>query len=261
MLDLEATLTQRAAGPDRRRQAEDLARPRPGALRRQRHHVRRAADGDRPAPEVAAARQAEGAAPARRAHDDLRHARPDRGADLRRPGGGDDRGHGGAGRHAGRAVRAAAPHLRRPLHRLARHERAALRGRRDGVARSAAMPIAVQNRAAPRRATASAPRSACGPSSSASPPSGLPVRDREGAATAGAIASSRRATATSRIKLLVAEGAALPAERAHLRFDPALHAALRRRLDRGLNAMNAKTDNQRPGGWCCRWCCWSPSTP
>ena len=101
--------------PDGGRQAEDLARPRAGALRRQRHHVRRAADGDRPAPEVAAALQAEGAAPAHRAHDDLRHARPDRGLDLRRQGRGDARGHGGADRLADRAVRAAAPHLRRAI--------------------------------------------------------------------------------------------------------------------------------------------------
>ena len=130
MLDLQGTLGRRAAGPHGGRQAEDLARPRAGALRRQRHHVRRAADRDRSAPQVAAALQAEGAAPAHRAHDDLRHARPDRGADLRRQGRGDARGHGGADRLAGRAVRAAAPHLRRPFHRLARHERAALRGRR-----------------------------------------------------------------------------------------------------------------------------------
>ena len=118
--------------PDGGRQAEDLARPRAGALRRQCHHVRRAADGDRSAPEVAAALEAEGTAPAHRAHDDLRHARPDRGPDLRRQRRGHARGHGGADRLADRAVRAAAPYLRRPFHRLAGNERAALRGRCAG---------------------------------------------------------------------------------------------------------------------------------
>jgi ABC-type sugar transport system ATPase subunit len=75
--------------PHRRCQAEDLARPRAGARRRQRDPVRRAADRDRPAHEMAAADQAEGAAPPVRPHDDLRDPRPDRGADLRRQGGGD----------------------------------------------------------------------------------------------------------------------------------------------------------------------------
>ena len=73
-------------GPDRRPEAEDLARPRAGALRRQRHPVRRAADGHRPAHEMGAALAAEAAAPPLRLHDGLCHARPDRGADLRRPG-------------------------------------------------------------------------------------------------------------------------------------------------------------------------------
>ncbi len=65
-----------------------------------------------------------------RRDDDLRHPRPDRGADLRRPGGGDAGRRDRADRLAGRAVRAPGPHLRRPFHRLARHERAALRGAR-----------------------------------------------------------------------------------------------------------------------------------
>ena len=60
-----------------------------------------------PAPEVGAALEAEGAAPRARPHDDLRDARPDRGADLRRHGGRDARRQGGADRHAGGAVRAA----------------------------------------------------------------------------------------------------------------------------------------------------------
>src|SRR3546814_2322676 len=61
---------------------------------------------------------------------------PDRGADLRRQGGGDVRGRGGADRHAGGALRGARAHLRRLLHRLAGHERAALRGRRGPRPRS-----------------------------------------------------------------------------------------------------------------------------
>ena len=127
MLDLEGMLATARRRPHRGRQAEDLARPRARSLGRQRHHVRRAADRHRSAPQMAAALQAEGAASAHRAHDDLCHARPDGGVDLCRQGRGDARGNGRADRLAGRAVRAAAPHLRRPLHRLAGHERVALR--------------------------------------------------------------------------------------------------------------------------------------
>ena len=116
-------------GPHRRQQAENLARPRPGALRRQRHHVRRAAHRHRSASEVGAALEAEGAAPGADAHHDLRHPRPDRGADDRRSGGGHGPGRGRADRHAGRAVRGAQAHLRRPFHRLAGHERPAVRAR------------------------------------------------------------------------------------------------------------------------------------
>ena len=75
-------------GAYRRPEAEDLARPRAGALGRQRHPVRRAADRHRPAHEVGAALAAQAAAPALRLHHGLCHARPDRGADLRRAGGG-----------------------------------------------------------------------------------------------------------------------------------------------------------------------------
>ena len=48
------------------------------------------------------------AAPPHQPHHDLCHARPDRGADLRRPGGGHEGRRDRADRHAGRAVRAAA---------------------------------------------------------------------------------------------------------------------------------------------------------
>jgi hypothetical protein len=91
--------------PRRRREAEDLARTRPGARRCRRHPVRRAADRHRPASEVGIAVAAEGAAPAGAGDDDLRDARPDGGADLRRPRRGDGRGRGRAGRHAGSVVR------------------------------------------------------------------------------------------------------------------------------------------------------------
>ncbi len=83
-----------------------------------------------PASEMGAALEAEGAASPHPAHHDLCHPRPDRGADLRRPGGGDEQWRGGADRHAGRPVRAAEAYLRRPFHRFARHERAALRRRK-----------------------------------------------------------------------------------------------------------------------------------
>ena len=58
MLELEPTLKQARLGADRRRQAEDLARPRARSLRRQCHHVRRAADGHRSASEMGAALEA-----------------------------------------------------------------------------------------------------------------------------------------------------------------------------------------------------------
>jgi energy-coupling factor transporter ATP-binding protein EcfA2 len=57
MIDLESWANSEGAGPDRRPEAEDLARPRAGAFRRQRHPVRRAADRHRPAHEVGAALQ------------------------------------------------------------------------------------------------------------------------------------------------------------------------------------------------------------
>ena len=84
LLDLTPHLQPQGDAAHRRRQAEDLARPRPGPRRRRRDPVRRAADGDRSASEMGAALEAEGAAPRARSDDDLRHPRPDRGADLRR---------------------------------------------------------------------------------------------------------------------------------------------------------------------------------
>ena len=75
--------------PVRRRQAENLAGPRPGAPGCCGGAVRRTADGDRSASEVGIALQAESAASGARPHHDLRYPRPDRGADLCRYGGGD----------------------------------------------------------------------------------------------------------------------------------------------------------------------------
>ena len=122
MLDLTGDPEPARARADRRRQAEDLARPRPGSLGCLGGAVRRTADGDRPRAEMGAALQTEGGASRARSPDDLRHARSDRGADLRRQGRGDERRQGGADRHAGGVVRAARAHVRRLFHRLARHE-------------------------------------------------------------------------------------------------------------------------------------------
>ena len=97
-----------------------------------------------PAPEVGAALEAEGAAPRARPHHDLCHPRPDRGADLRRHGRRHVRRRGGADRHAGGTVRAPGAHLRRLFHRLARHERAAGRGRGHARRGSTATPIAAR---------------------------------------------------------------------------------------------------------------------
>ena len=105
----DADPEQEGARPHRRREAEGVARPRPGSPGRLRHPLRRAAHRHRPASQVAAPLEAEGAAPRARPHHGLRHARPDRGADLRRHGGGDVRRRGRADRHAGGSVRAARP--------------------------------------------------------------------------------------------------------------------------------------------------------
>ena len=74
--------------PHRRHEAEDLPRARPRAPRRGGDPVRRAAHRDRSASEMAAALDPEGNPPRARHHHDLRDARPDRGAHLRRQGGG-----------------------------------------------------------------------------------------------------------------------------------------------------------------------------
>ena len=82
LLDLTPLSRPQGNAPDGRRQAEDFARPRPRPLRRRRSAVRRAADGDRSRTEMAVALKTQGAASRARSHDDLRHPRPDRGADL-----------------------------------------------------------------------------------------------------------------------------------------------------------------------------------
>ena len=127
ILELSADLGRRARGAVGGPEAEDLARPRPGAPGCRRGAVRRAADRDRSAPEVAAAPQAQADPSAAQALAALRHARPDRSADVRRPGRGDEPGRDRADRHARAAVRDAGASLRRPLHRLARHELPRLR--------------------------------------------------------------------------------------------------------------------------------------
>ena len=239
LLELGPMLDRRASGLIARQQAEDLDGPRPRPRGRQRHHVRRAADRHRPAPEVAAALQAQGAAPARRRDDDLRHPRPDRGADLRRPG----RGHAGrrrrAGRLAGRPLRAPGAHLRRPLHRLAGHEHPALRGRR------AATPASPATRSPPSTVPTPGPAagssSASAPSSSRSPTPAS--RPRSSASpTSAAAASSRRSPATAASTPSSTRTAPSRLGPAHLAFDPAADPDLRRRLARGGTPM--KTVNQ-----------------
>jgi glycerol transport system ATP-binding protein len=63
LLDLTPYLNRKATRLTADGQAKDLARPRPGALRRRRRAVRRTAHGDRSRIEMAAALEAEGAAP------------------------------------------------------------------------------------------------------------------------------------------------------------------------------------------------------
>ena len=151
------------------------------------------------------------------AHHDLRDPRPDRGADVRRQGGGHARGHRGADRDAGRAVRAAAPHIRRPFHRLARHERPALRGR-DGAACGSAGRSPVDNPPA-ARLDGKRSRSACGPSSSAWPTRACRSRSSR-SATPAATASSRRGQGKPP-QAAGRGGHAGPAGGGHVRFDPA----------------------------------------
>ena len=132
-----------------------------------------------------------------------------------------ERRRGRADRHAGRAVRAAEAHLRRPLHRLARHERAALRGRRTAMPTVAGQPVATANAGAVATGdgrleigvrpefVSFAERRARG-------------RRRQGDAMPAAIASSRRALGEQRDQAAGRRGRRrCPQGRAHLRFDPA----------------------------------------
>src|SRR5215204_3156994 len=87
---------------------------------------------------MAAALYAQGVAPPAQRDDDLRDPRPDRGAHLCRQGRRHARRRCGADGHAGAAFRTPRPYLRRPLHRLARHEYSGGRGPgRDGTGRRA----------------------------------------------------------------------------------------------------------------------------
>ena len=120
-----------------------------------------------PAPQVEAALQAQGAAPAHRGDDDLRHPRPDRGADLRRPG----------RRHAGRRGRAD----RQPLDLFERPQHTFV-GHFIGSPGMNVLPCEVRTAAPSSSARRSswpdtsppgrgaAPRSASAPSSSPRPP-------------------------------------------------------------------------------------------
>ena len=120
-----ATARPARARPDRRRQAEDLARARPGARRTSPPIL-----FDEPLTVIdphlkwQLRSKLKAAAPPARHHDDLCDPRPDRGADLRRHGRGDARRRASC-RWARRSelFERAGPHLRRLLHRLAGHER------------------------------------------------------------------------------------------------------------------------------------------
>ena len=124
-------------------------RHRPGAgARRRRLPLRRAALQPRRQAALRTARRDQAAAPASGQHHDLRHPRPDRGDDARRP----HRGHVGrrdpAARHAASDLQPAGQPLRRRLHRLAGHELhrwRARRWRRAGIprrrSRGAARPL------------------------------------------------------------------------------------------------------------------------
>ena len=189
ILELRADLARARACVVRGPEAEDLARPRTGAPRRRGGAVRRAADGDRSAPEVAAAPQAQADPPAAQALAAVRHARPDRSADVRRPGRGDEPGRDRAGRHARAAVRNAGAPLRRTLHRLARHELPACEWR-GGAATIAGVRVETSSAQAPPRARGRS-RSACGPSTSSS-------RDAGPESRAGARRCDRRIRASTR---------------------------------------------------------------
>ena len=112
-----------------RQPARAVRRPAPARRHGPRHRaqpegvpVRRAAlQPRRQAARPDAGRDQEPAARARR-HQRLRHPRPARGDDARRPAGGDECRHGRAGRRAARDLREAGLDLRRGLHRRAADE-------------------------------------------------------------------------------------------------------------------------------------------
>ena len=114
-------------------------RQRVAARARDRDEGRRAADGraalePRRAAAHGDARRAEGAAAPARHDDDLRHARPGRGAEHGRPHRRDEGRHHRPGRHAARRLRPPGRHLRRRLRRDAADE---LPRRRGDVERAA----------------------------------------------------------------------------------------------------------------------------
>ena len=127
-------------GAPRPLSAPAFGRPAPARRHRPRHRaqpealpVRRAALEPRRAAARRDARRDQAAAPGDRHHDDLRHPRPDRGDDARRPDRADARRRDRAAGRAARPLRAAGDALRRRVPRLAAHELRACpsgRGRR-----------------------------------------------------------------------------------------------------------------------------------
>ena len=112
------------------------------------------------------------------------------------------------------------PHLRRPFHRLAGHECAALRRRgRQGAVFAGHADRDRQCRSLSRQRQDAGARRAAGIRQLR--PRRHPGRHRQGRSMPGATASSRRATASTAIKLLVPRGRRrCPQGSAHVRFDP-----------------------------------------
>ena len=137
-----------------------------------------------------------------------------------------------------------APHLRRPLHRLAGHERPALRGRATASPASPAMPVATANARRRRRRQAHA-SSACGPSSSRFADDGIPVEVVR-VADVGRHRIVEARAGDSRINALLSPRTrAVPPGPAHLAFDAGADADLRRRLAR---AEDAAHEDRQPEG-------------
>ena len=198
--------------------APALRRPAPARRHRPRHRaqpaglpVRRAAlQPRRPAPRRDARRD-QAAAPGDRHHDDLRHPRPDRGDDARRPDRADARRRDRAAGRAARALRAPGLDLRRRLPRLAadelpaRHARARTASDRAVRLGDTRVPIAPRPQARRRR------RRPAGP---ARPPARAPdPRPRRRRRRRARSAATPRSSSSSRPARAATPPSASPARR------------------------------------------------